>query len=268
MQTAAATSVITSVPYSWFGVNRAAARRVLVHGVVQTSFVVLVHILAQQPPRQERCHISLEDRVVVENHVSIWKRSAQLLPSANSRVTIDVEVADLPATLRHHEETVPYIERQRQHGKEHEGRSHLAVVSQKPSMIGASVPSVGDAIGVNRYNGGGAPSSSSPVPSWSIAAGHAGHIARIIPSQPSNFSRNLRARAYPALPSWLTSPKAPNSGMPSGPRLGLSRAKKQIPQVVAIIEIQTYVNEPLEGALIPYRQEVGGSSPSPPTITR
>jgi hypothetical protein len=49
--------------------------------------------------------------------------------------------------------------------------------------------------------------------------------------------------------------------------LGLLLSEKQVPQVVVKIENQTQTMEPFEAMPLSYKQDAGGSSPSPPTIT-
>ncbi len=85
---------------------------------------------------QERNHIAIEFRVVVEDGItirtSLRKRFSQLLHHPiSSRMTSDVEVQNPAPAMLDYEEAVQELERQGGHGKEVEGNDHLTMVSKE-----------------------------------------------------------------------------------------------------------------------------------------
>jgi len=85
---------------------------------------------------QEPDDVSIEFRVPVQNHVTVWasvgEGLTQLLEDPlRSRMSRHVEVQDLAASMRDDEEAVEQLEGHRRHGEEVERNDHLAVVLEK-----------------------------------------------------------------------------------------------------------------------------------------
>ena len=112
----------------------------------------------RQPRRfQERSHMLVEFRIVIEDDIAVWVCVRERLPQLSDdpfrvRPAGDIEMKDTPPAVVNDEKAVQGAERQSRHGKEVKGYNRLAMISQerKPALAGITAPSQPSQISCHR----------------------------------------------------------------------------------------------------------------------